>query len=154
MLGNPFSSKDCESDNIFSLASRSVLLRINNNPEIKYDNSLIGTQRNLIKVYEDSNKLNFAISRQSMGKEKVKQDNNLVFVTSKQHIKDEIFFEQIQPSIQEFCNLAWASYAEYTTKYGVLNNLASHRFYDSIKIQKTKPTFPRKTQIIKPNFCH
>ena len=26
----------------------------------------------LIKVYEDSNKLNFAISRQSMGKEKVK----------------------------------------------------------------------------------
>ena len=65
----------------------------------------------LIKVYEDSNKLNFAISRQSMGKEKVKQDNNLVFVTSKQHVKDEIFFEQIQPSIQEFCNLAWASYA-------------------------------------------
>ena len=94
----------------------------------------------LIKVYEDSNKLNFAISRQSMGKEKVKQDNNLVFVTSKLHIKDDIFFEKIQPSIQEFCNLAWASYSEYATKYGVLNNLASHRFYDSIKIQKTKPT--------------
>ena len=63
----------------------------------------------LIKVYEDSNKLNFAISRQSMGKEKVKQDNNLVFVTSKLHIKDDIFFEKIQPSVQEFCNLAWAS---------------------------------------------
>ena len=51
----------------------------------------------LIKVYEDSNKLNFAISRQSMGKEKVKQDNNLVFVTSKLHIKDDIFFEKIHP---------------------------------------------------------
>ena len=47
----------------------------------------------LIKVYEDSNKLNFAISRQSMGKEKVKQDNNLVFVTSKLHIKDDIFLK-------------------------------------------------------------
>ena len=64
----------------------------------------------LIKVYEDSNKLNFAISRQSMGKEKVKQDNNLVFVTSKLHIKDDIFFEKIQPSVQEFCNLAWKYY--------------------------------------------
>ena len=61
----------------------------------------------LIKIYEDSAELNFAISRKDMGVEKIHQDNNLVFIGSK--------------------------------KYGVLSSLASHRFYDSIKIQKTKP---------------
>ena len=69
--------------------------------------------------------LNFAISRQSMGKEKVKQDNNLVFVTSKLHIKDDIFFEKIQPSIQEFCNLAWKSYTQ-NMQQGMENSTILH----------------------------
>ena len=94
----------------------------------------------LIKVYEDSVELNYAISRKDMGKEKIYQDNNLVFVGSKTYVKDDIFFDAVQPPVQQFVNLAWTYYEEYAKKYGVLTSLASHRFYDSIKIQKTKPS--------------
>ena len=94
----------------------------------------------LIKVYEDSVLLNQTLSRQQLGKQKIKQDNNLVFVNSRRHIKDDIFFDKLQPSIQEFTELAWFSYAKYATEYGILNSMSSHRFYDSIKIQKTRPT--------------
>ena len=93
----------------------------------------------LIKIYEDSAELNFAISRKDMGVEKIHQDNNLVFIGSKKYVNDDIFFDAVQPPVQQFVNLAWTSYEEYAKKYGVLTSLASHRFYDSIKIQKTKP---------------
>ena len=93
----------------------------------------------LIKIYEDSAELNFAISRKDMGVEKIHQDNNLVFIGSKKYVNDDLFFDAVQPSIQQFVNTAWKSYTEYAKKYGVLSSLASHRFYDSIKIQKTKP---------------
>ena len=93
----------------------------------------------LIKIYEDCAELNFAISRKDMGVEKIYQDNNLVFIGSKKYVNDDIFFDAVQPSIQQFVNTAWKYYTEYAKKYGVLSSLASHRFYDSIKIQKTKP---------------
>jgi len=93
----------------------------------------------LIKIYEDSAELNFAISRKDMGVEKIHQDNNLVFIGSKKYVNDDIFFDAAQPSIQQFVNTAWKYYTEYAKKHGVLSSLASHRFYDSIKIQKTKP---------------
>lgn len=106
-----------------------------------FDNALSKEHcEELIKVYEDSVELNYAISRKDMGKEKIYQDNNLVFVGSKTHVKDDIFFDAVQPPVQQFVNLAWTSYEEYAKKYGVLTSLASHRFYDSIKIQKTKPS--------------
>ena len=106
-----------------------------------FDNALSKDHcEELIKVYEDSVKLNYAISRKDMGKDKINVDNNLIFPNSKKHVNDQIFFEAIQPSVQEFVNLAWISYEEYAKKYGVLTSLASHRFYDSIKIQKTKPS--------------
>ena len=105
-----------------------------------FDNALSKEHcEELIKVYEDSVELNYAISRKDMGKEKIYQDNNLVFVGSKTYVKDDIFFDAVQPPVQQFVNLAWTSYEEYAKKYGVLTSLASHRFYDSIKIQKTKP---------------
>ena len=65
--------------------------------------------------------LNQTLSRQQLGKQKIKQDNNLVFVNSRRHIKDDIFFDKLQPSIQEFTELAWFSYAKYATEYGILN---------------------------------
>jgi len=106
-----------------------------------FDNALSKEHcEELIKVYEDSVQLNYAISRKDMGKEKIYQDNNLVFVGSKTYVKDDIFFDAVQPPVQQFVNLAWISYEEYAKKYGVLTSLASHRFYDSIKIQKTKPS--------------
>lgn len=106
-----------------------------------FDNALSKEHcEELIKVYEDSVKLNYAISRKDMGKEKIYQDNNLVFVSSKTYVKDDIFFDAVQPAVQQFVNLAWISYEEYAKKYGVLTSLASHRFYDSVKIQKTKPS--------------
>ena len=106
-----------------------------------FDNALSKEHcEELIKVYEDSVELNYAISRKDMGKEKIYQDNNLVFVGSKTYVKDDIFFDAVQPPVQQFVNLAWISYEEYAKKYGVLTSLASHRFYDSIKIQKTKPS--------------
>ena len=106
-----------------------------------FDNALSKEHcEELIKVYEDSVELNYAISRKDMGKEKIYQDNNLVFVGSKTYVKDDIFFDAVQPPVQQFVNLAWTSYEEYAKKYGVLTSLASHRFYDSIKIQKTKPS--------------
>ena len=94
----------------------------------------------LIKVYEDCQVLNYCINRQNLGKKKINQDTNLVFPNSKEHIKDEIFFDSIQPHVKNFLEVAWVSYAQYANKYGILNEMASHRFYDSIKIQKTKPT--------------
>ena len=106
-----------------------------------FDNALSKEHcEELIKVYEDSVELNYAISRKDMGKEKIYQDNNLVFVGSKTYVKDDIFFDAVQPPVQQFVNLAWTSYEEYAKKYGVLTSLASHRFYDSVKIQKTKPS--------------
>lgn len=106
-----------------------------------FDNALSKEHcEELIKVYEDSVELNYAISRKDMGKEKIYQDNNLVFVSSKTYVKDDIFFDAVQPAVQQFVNLAWISYEEYAKKYGVLTSLASHRFYDSVKIQKTKPS--------------
>ena len=106
-----------------------------------FDNALSKEHcEELIKVYEDSVELNYAISRKDMGKEKIYQDNNLVFVGSKTYVKDDIFFDAVQPAVQQFVNLAWISYEEYAKKYGVLTSLASHRFYDSVKIQKTKPS--------------
>ena len=106
-----------------------------------FDNALSKEHcEELIKVYEDSVELNYAISRKDMGKEKIYQDNNLVFVGSKTYVKDDIFLDAVQPPVQQFVNLAWTSYEEYAKKYGVLTSLASHRFYDSIKIQKTKPS--------------
>ena len=106
-----------------------------------FDNALSKEHcEELIKVYEDSVELNYAISRKDMGKEKIYQDNNLVVVSSKTYVKDDIFFDAVQPAVQQFVNLAWISYEEYAKKYGVLTSLASHRFYDSVKIQKTKPS--------------
>ena len=106
-----------------------------------FDNALSKEHcEELIKVYEDSVELNYAISRKDMGKDKINVDNNLIFPNSKKHVNDQIFFETIQPSVQEFVNISWNFYVEYTNKYGVLSSLASHRFYDSIKIQKTKPS--------------
>ena len=106
-----------------------------------FDNALSKEHcEELIKVYEDSVELNYAISRKDMGKEKIYQDNNLVFVGSKTYVKDDIFFDAVQPPVQQFVMLAWTSYEEYAKKYGVLTSLASHRFYDSVKIQKTKPS--------------
>ena len=40
----------------------------------------------LIKIYEDSVSLNFTMSRQELGKEQIKQDNNLVFISDKKFI--------------------------------------------------------------------
>ena len=37
----------------------------------------------LIKIYEDSVSLNFTMSRQELGKQQIKQDNNLVFINDK-----------------------------------------------------------------------
>tara|TARA_B100001778_G_scaffold332882_1_gene340167 strand:+ start:1825 stop:2418 length:594 start_codon:yes stop_codon:yes gene_type:complete len=106
-----------------------------------FDNALSKEHcEDLIKVYEDCQTLNYCMSRQDMGKKKINQDTNLVFPSSKNHIKDEIFFDRIQPHVKEFLDIAWFSYAEYSKKYGILNDMTSHRFYDSVKIQKTTPT--------------
>ena len=93
----------------------------------------------LIKIYEDSVSLNFSTSRQELGKKKINQDNNLVFINSRDHIKDEIFFNESRHFIHQFTELAWFSYAQYAKEYGILNSMTSHRFYDSVKIQKTRP---------------
>ena len=93
----------------------------------------------LIKIYEDSVSLNFTMSRQELGKQQIKQDNNLVFISDKKFIKDEIFFDEARPSIHQFTEVAWFSYAQYAKEYGILNSMTSHRFYDSVKIQKTRP---------------
>ena len=67
-----------------------------------FDNALSKEHcEELIKVYEDSVELNYAISRKAMGKEKIYQDNNLVFVGSKTYVKDDIFLMQ--------CNLLFSS---------------------------------------------
>ena len=44
----------------------------------------------LIKVYEDCQALNYCINRQNLGQKKINQDTNLVFPSSKEHIKDVV----------------------------------------------------------------
>jgi hypothetical protein len=106
-----------------------------------FDNALTKKHcEDLIDIYKESEKLNYSVSRKDLGKLKLQQDNNLVFANNRTNIKDEVFFETVQPIIEEFTNLTWKYYADYANKYGVLNHVATHRFYDSIKIQKTKPS--------------
>ena len=106
-----------------------------------FDNALSKEHcEKLIKVFEDCQSLNYCTNRQELGKKKINQDTNLVFPNCKDHIKDIIFFDSIQPFVQEFVNISWKYYAEYANRYGILAELSSHRFYDSLKIQKTKPS--------------
>ena len=45
-----------------------------------FNNSLTKEHCNdLIQIYEDSEKLNYTISRKDMGKDKINEDNNLIF---------------------------------------------------------------------------
>lgn len=94
----------------------------------------------IIGIYDQSEKLNYTRSRKDLGENKIKKDNNLVFANSRKYIDNDIHFKSFEPYIKEFVDTAWICYREYANKYGMLNNVASHRFYDSIKIQKTKPT--------------
>tara|TARA_B100000902_G_C26982611_1_gene751020 strand:+ start:123 stop:716 length:594 start_codon:yes stop_codon:yes gene_type:complete len=106
-----------------------------------FDNALCKEHcEELIKVYDDCEALNYSVSRQSLGKDKIAQENNLTFPSNREYIRDEIFFNRIQPHVHEFVEIAGSFYKEYAGEYGILDSLASHRFYDSIKIQKTKPT--------------
>ena len=89
----------------------------------------------LIKIYEDSVSLNFTMSRQELGKQQIKQDNNLVFISDKKFIKDEIFFNEARPSIHQFTEVM-VFICTICKEYGILNSMTSHRFYDSVKIQK------------------
>ena len=93
----------------------------------------------IISVYEESQILNYAVTRQDVGFSHEEADNSIVF-TDKEHMTNSIFFGQKRPYIQDFVDSAWKCYHEYAKKYGTLNSLAKHRFYDDIKIQKTEPS--------------
>ncbi len=106
-----------------------------------FDNALTKSHcEDLINIYNECEKRNHTVSRKDLGKQKLQQDNNLVFANSRSHINDGVFFDTIQPAIEEFTFKFWELYRDYSNKYAILNNIATHRFYDSIKIQKTKPS--------------
>jgi hypothetical protein len=93
----------------------------------------------IISIYEESQKLNYTLTRQDIGYSHQKADNSLVFA-DKEHMTNSIFFSQQRQHIETFVDLAWKCYHEYAKKYGILNSLRGHRFYDDIKIQKTEPS--------------
>ena len=93
----------------------------------------------IISIYEESQKLNYTLTRQDIGYSHQKADNSLVFA-NKKYMTNSIFFSQQRQHIETFVDLAWKCYHEYAKKYGILNSLRGHRFYDDIKIQKTEPS--------------
>jgi len=92
----------------------------------------------LIDAYEEGNDLNYSTNRQILGATPTKKQTGILF-TNKERITDSVLFEHIHIKVKQFVDCAWQQYAQYSEKYGVLESVASHRFYDSIKIQKTKP---------------
>lgn len=96
--------------------------------------------KDLIQIYSDFERLNKTVSRADLGNNKLHQDNNLIFASSRSRVNDDVYFEILQPAIEHFTHVFWEKYKEYSSKYGVLNHVATHKFYDSIKIQKTKPS--------------
>jgi hypothetical protein len=92
----------------------------------------------LIDAYEEGNDLNYSTNRQILGATPTEKQTGILF-TNKERITDSVLFEHIHIKVKQFVDCAWQQYAQYSEKYGVLESVASHRFYDSIKIQKTKP---------------
>ena len=105
-----------------------------------FDNALSHEEcDDLISVYKESQKLNYTITRQDMGYSHLQADNSVVFA-NKEHMTNSIFFSEQMNYVQSFVDSAWECYHEYTKKYGTLNSMSKHRFYDDIKIQKTEPS--------------
>jgi len=93
----------------------------------------------LTSIYEEGNSLNYSCSRRDLGGKSIEKQTDMLFV-NKSHITDSVFFELVQTQVKHFVDCAWQSYTEYADKYGVLDSVSSHRFYHSLKIQKTEPT--------------
>ena len=105
-----------------------------------FDNALSHKEcDDLISVYKESQRLNYIKTRQDIGYDHQQADNSLVFANSK-HMTNSIFFSQQQNHVQSFVDSAWKCYDEYAKKYGVLDSVHKHRFYNDIKIQKTEPS--------------
>tara|TARA_R100000234_G_scaffold18421_1_gene10252 strand:+ start:105 stop:731 length:627 start_codon:yes stop_codon:yes gene_type:complete len=94
---------------------------------------------NIISLYEESERLNLTIARRDTGYTHHSVDNNLV-VVNKPNLQKSILFSQQQEYVQKFVEATFRCYMEYAKKYGILETVAKHRFYDDIKIQKTKPS--------------
>ena len=94
---------------------------------------------NLISLYEESERLNYTIARRDTGYSQQQVDNKLV-VVNKPNLEKSVLFNQQQIHVQKFVEATFKCYFEYAKKYGVLESVAKHRFYDDIKIQKTKPS--------------
>jgi hypothetical protein len=95
----------------------------------------------LIQAYEDSNKLNYTTTRQKFeNSTPIHKDNDMMFPAMRTTINDGVFYEHMQTEVKNFIESSWMCYSHYSSKYGILKSVNQHRFYPSIKIQKTPPT--------------
>ena len=65
--------------------------------------------------------------------------NNKIFFTNDNHVDENLFYQNSRKT-EEFCKVSWECYKIYQQKYGILEILGKHGFYDDIKVQKTLPT--------------
>jgi hypothetical protein len=94
----------------------------------------------LITAYDDCHELKYTRKRVEFEKVRpIDKDNDIMFPANKHHMGD-VLFEQLQPEVRNFIDASWDCYQHYAHKYGILQSVNQHRFYPSIKIQKTEPT--------------
>lgn len=92
----------------------------------------------VIKLYEEIKKLGFTTNRQSHDKSlHINKQNEFAFFNNT-HLKNDILFDQSESLVHTFVSKTWECYSTYLSKYGVLESLAPHQFYNSIKVQNTK----------------
>ena len=57
-----------------------------------------------------------------------------------EEVNDSILLSTRDTMLQEFNDVVWECYEEYTKKYGILNSLPRHQISPYIKIQRYKPS--------------
>jgi hypothetical protein len=94
----------------------------------------------IIKFYEKLESLedpNITNRQKFEGTSPINKDTGMTFISH----HTGTFYEQTANTIfSSFNNNFWNCYDEYTKKYGILQNINSHQFYNNVKIQKTIPT--------------
>jgi hypothetical protein len=97
----------------------------------------------MIEHFERVDKNRLTLSRQDMGKEKLRQDTNQYFLSGTPAFttpEAEINTNRDLWIFEEFKSAILKCYKEYASNYGILEYVGNHALSSSVKMQKTRPT--------------
>jgi hypothetical protein len=95
--------------------------------------------QDVIDLFETSANLNFTKTRQQMGVASPMNTDTDVLCLRKNWVPDQILFNSVSENLNYFIEKSWECYSLYRKKYGALDNVGKHMFYNDVKIQKTVP---------------